>query len=101
GTGGAIRGITLAAFSLEKEVFIATSAVIDLAIDFSRSIVYFFNGFMHKDDLFLIPILLVVGFIGTYIGKRILSKMSERMFRGGVLALIFAIGVITLVKYFN
>ena len=101
GTGGAIRGITLAAFSLEKEVFIATSAVIDLAIDFSRSIVYFFNGYMHKHDLYLIPILLVVGFAGTYAGKLILKKMSERVFRGGVLILIFAIGVITLVKYFS
>jgi uncharacterized protein len=30
GTGGAIRGITLAAFNLETGVFIATSAMIDL-----------------------------------------------------------------------
>lgn len=60
GTGGAIRGITLAAFNLEKEVFVATSAVIDMAVDLSRSVVYFFNGYMHQHDLYLVPILLVL-----------------------------------------
>lgn len=35
GTGGAIRGITMAAFNLEKSVFIATSAAIDFLIDFT------------------------------------------------------------------
>ena len=39
GTGGAIRGLTLAAYNLKMEVFIATSAIIDLAIDSSRSVV--------------------------------------------------------------
>ena len=34
GTGGAIRGLTMAAFNLEKSVFIATSAFIDFLIDF-------------------------------------------------------------------
>ena len=34
GTGGAIRGLTMAAFNLEKSVFIATSAFIDFMIDF-------------------------------------------------------------------
>lgn len=43
GTGGAIRGITMAAFNLEKNIFIATSAAIDFAIDFTRTIVYFFQ----------------------------------------------------------
>lgn len=44
GTGGAIRGMVLAAYNLKTEVFIATSAIIDLAIDSSRSMVYTFNG---------------------------------------------------------
>ena len=33
GTGGAIRGMALAAYNLKIEVFIATSALIDLGID--------------------------------------------------------------------
>ena len=59
GTGGAIRGITLASFGLSIETFIATSAFIDLGVDFSRSIVYYTNGFIHKHDLYLILILLL------------------------------------------
>lgn len=98
GTGGAIRGIVLAAFSLKTEVFIATSAIIDMGIDVSRSIVYFFNGFIHKDDLYLIPILLVVSIIGTLIGKKILTKVSETQFKSLVLFLILITGIVSLVK---
>lgn len=99
GTGGAIRGITMAAFNLKTTVFIATSAVIDLAIDLSRSVVYTYNGFVHKDDLYLIPILLVVSIIGTFIGKKILEKLSEEQFKSTVLVLILLTGCITLGKF--
>ncbi|WP_284653247.1 sulfite exporter TauE/SafE family protein [Flavobacterium terrisoli] len=95
GTGGAIRGITLAAFNLKMESFIATSAVIDLAIDGSRTIVYGLNGFIHKDDLYLIPILFVVSIIGTFIGKKLLQKISEAQFKKVVLVLILVTGIIT------
>ena len=98
GTGGAIRGLTLSAFDLKTEVFIVTSAMIDLGIDFSRSIVYFSNGYMHKDDLYLIPILLVVSITGTFIGKKLLAFFSAAQFKTIVLLLILVTGVITLVK---
>ena len=98
GTGGAIRGMTLAAFNLRMEVFIATSAIIDLAIDSSRAVVYGLNGYIHRDDLYLIPILLVVSIIGTYIGKRILARISEKGFQKIVLILIFCTGIVTIIK---
>lgn len=98
GTGGAIRGIVLAAFSLKTEAFIATSAIIDMGIDISRSVVYFFNGFVHKEDLYLIPILLVVSIIGTLIGKKILTRVSETQFKSLVLVLILITGIVSLVK---
>ena len=100
GTGGAIRGITLAAFNLNIETFIATSAIIDLGIDISRSIVYYTNGFVHTHDLYLIPLLLIVSIAGTYIGKKVLTKISEDKFKSIVLTLIFITGVITIVKIF-
>ncbi len=98
GTGGAIRGITLAAFNLKTEVFIATSAIIDLGIDSSRTVVYFFNGFIHFHDLYLIPILFIVSFTGTYIGKKILAKISQDQFKKMVLVLILITGLITFGK---
>jgi uncharacterized membrane protein YfcA len=98
GTGGAIRGITLASFGLSIETFIATSAFIDLGVDLSRSIVYFSNGYIHSHDLYLIPWLLGCSVIGTFIGKKILEKISEEKFKSIVLLLIFITGIITLVK---
>ena len=68
GTGGAIRGLTMAAFNLEKSVFIATSAFIDFMIDFSRTFVYYNNGYIHKHDLKYIPFLLVIGLVGSFLG---------------------------------
>jgi uncharacterized membrane protein YfcA len=100
GTGGAIRGLTLSSFNLNKEIFIATSAIIDLGIDSSRTLVYFFNGFIHKDDLYLIPILFVVSIIGTFLGKKILNLMSEKQFKKIVLILILFTGIVSLSKFF-
>lgn len=98
GTGGAIRGLTMAAFALKMEVFIATSAVIDLAIDLSRSVVYYEMGYVQMDLLYLIPFLVVVGLLGTYLGKLILKHLSEEQFKRIVLGLIFIQGVMIIFK---
>lgn len=98
GTGGAIRGLTMAAFNLDKNVFIATSAMIDLMIDFSRSIVYYHNGYIHDHDLKYIPFLLVIGLVGSYIGKKILHFIPQDRFRKISLLFILLIGLITLGK---
>lgn len=96
GTGGAIRGATMTAFNLNKEKFIATSAIIDLGIDLSRSVIYTYNGYVHAHDLYLIPILIVVSIIGTYFGKKILDKITQAQFKKFVLFLIMGIGMVTL-----
>lgn len=98
GTGGAIRGLTMAAFNLEKNVFIATSAFIDFLIDFSRTFVYYFNGYIHKHDLIYVPFLLVIGFVGTSIGKKILNYIPQEKFKQLSLSLILLIGCVTIVK---
>ena len=96
GTGGAVRGMTLAAFDLRKEVFIATSAAIDMAIDLSRAAVYARNGYIHAHDLVWVPLLAVVAIAGTWVGKRILARMPQALFRRIALLLVFAIGLVTL-----
>jgi uncharacterized membrane protein YfcA len=101
GTGGAVRGITLAAFNLKMEVFIATSAVIDLVIDASRTVVYGMNGYIHRHDLYLIPILLVVSVVGTFIGKILLKRISEERFKTIVLLLVLFTGLFTLYKVWS
>ncbi len=98
GTGGAIRGLTMASFNLEKSVFIATSAFIDFLIDFSRTFVYYNNGYIHNHDLKYVPFLFVIGVVGSFIGKKILNYIPQNKFRRLSLFLIFAIGIITIIK---
>ena len=98
GTGGAIRGLTLIAFELEKSSFVATSALIDLGVDTSRAGVYIWNGYFASEHLKLIPILIGVAFVGSYIGKLILAKTSDRFFRYTVLVVIVGTSVWQFVK---
>jgi uncharacterized membrane protein YfcA len=100
GTGGAIRGITLAAFNLSKDVFIATSALIDLGVDFSRAVVYVSQGYFLKEFLILIPFLMVIGFTGSYIGKVILRYTSDLVFRYIVLIVIIGTSIYQVVQNF-
>ncbi|MBF4983095.1 sulfite exporter TauE/SafE family protein [Nonlabens mediterrranea] len=93
GTGGAIRGITMAAFKMDKATFIATSAAIDFGVDASRAVIYYYNGYMHYDHLYIAGLLLIVAILGTWIGKRILAYFSQEQFRTLVLVLILIIGI--------
>lgn len=96
GTGGSIRGITLAAFNLKTEVFIATSAIIDLGVDSSRAVMYYINGFVHLHDFYLLPFLIIASILGTYIGKRILAKVSQQTFKNMVLVLLLITGIFSI-----
>jgi hypothetical protein len=101
GTGGAIRGITLAAFHLPKNIFIATSAVIDLGVDSSRAMVYLYNGYFDKKYIILIPFLILISVLGSAVGKWVLQRTSEKAFRYLVLLLIMATSVLQSIHYFS
>jgi len=101
GTGGAIRGLTMAAFNLEKSVFVATSASIDMMIDLSRTFVYFGNGYITRDILIYIPFLFVIGFIGSWLGQLILEKIPQEKFKKIALILILGIGIFSVYQSMN
>ncbi len=97
GTGGAIRGLTLSAFKLPMQVFIATSALIDLGVDGTRAIIYIVEGYFKLEFLILIPILIAISVLGSYLGKRILKYTSEVIFRYLVLVVIVCTCIVELV----
>lgn len=97
GTGGAIRGLTMASFNLEKSVFIATSAFIDLFIDMTRTVVYFENGFIKRNEIVYLPFLIAIAIVGSWIGKKILGKIPQENFRKISLFLILTVGIVTLI----
>ena len=101
GTGGAIRGITLAAFGLEKDVFIATSALIDLGVDSSRTVVYILQGYFTKEHIILLPFLILIAIVGSYLGKKILAYLPEKYFHYVVLGVIGTISILQTIQYFS
>ncbi|MFN6327767.1 MAG: sulfite exporter TauE/SafE family protein [Chitinophagales bacterium] len=101
GSGGAIRGLALTSLQLDKSILISTSAFIDLGVDLSRTIVYFFNGFMNKDSLLILPGLIVIAIIGTYLGKRLLVHLSQPNFRKLVLVIIICTSILQILKLFS
>lgn len=100
GTGGAVRGIILTAFSLEKNVFIATSAIIDLGVDSSRAAVYIASGYFTKEHLVLIPFLILISIAGSYIGKLILKRIPEKSFHFVVLSVIALTSIVQTIRFF-
>ncbi len=98
GTGGAVRGLSLAAYNLEKNIFVGTSAAIDMGVDLSRSIVYVSNDFIQPSEYYLIGLLLVVSIVGSYLGKLALQKVKQEDFKKVVLVLILITGIVVLVK---
>jgi hypothetical protein len=96
GTGGVIRGLVLASFNLEKNFFVGTSAAIDFGVDLSRTIIYLDDEYLDKKLWWYLPILLGAAFAGSYIGKRLLGKIPQVLFKRIVLGLIFIIGTVML-----
>ncbi|MBI1970341.1 sulfite exporter TauE/SafE family protein [Candidatus Woesearchaeota archaeon] len=88
GTGGALRGAFLTSFKLEKSVYIATAAAISLAVDITRIPIYLKSGFLSHDLLYLIPILFIIAIVGSFIGKKIVYKIPQKIFRKVVLTAI-------------
>src|SRR3990167_5151394 len=92
GTGGALRGAFLTAFSLPKEKYIATAAAIALAVDFTRLPVYFAEGFLNSQYYWYIPFLFVIALAGSFTGKQVVKKIPQDSFRKIVLIAILLIG---------
>ena len=93
GTGGALRGAFLTAFNLKKEIYIATAAAIALAVDITRIPIYFSSGFLDGQFYIYLPFLLVIALAGSYIGKKMVDKIPQNLFRIFVLIVIALISL--------
>ncbi len=93
GTGGALRGAFLTSFNLEKSVYISTAAAISLAVDITRIPVYLSSGFLPNEMLIYIPFLFLTAIAGSFIGKRIVGKIPQKVFRKFVLICIGLVSI--------
>lgn len=93
GTGGVLRGTFLTAFNLKKNIYIATSAAIALAVDITRIPIYFGSGFLDQQFYLYIPSLFIIAIAGSYTGKKIVDKIPQSSFRKFVLIMIAIISL--------
>jgi hypothetical protein len=98
GTGGALRGLVMAAFNLEKNFFVGTSAAIDWGVDVSRTWIYITHQYFKPEMFWYLPLLAIAALAGSYLGKRILKHISQEVFKKIILGLIGATGVIMIVQ---
>lgn len=99
GTGGAIRGLALASFNLEKSFFVGTSAMIDFGVDISRTIIYLKQHYLQWNMFWYIPLLLASAVGGSYLGKLLLKKIDQENFRRITLGLILLTGISLIIQH--
>jgi uncharacterized membrane protein YfcA len=63
--------------------------------------VYILQGYFLQEHLILIPFLVVIAVVGSYLGKRILAYIPEKYFHYVVLGVIAAISVLQTIQYFR
>ncbi|MBI4055313.1 MAG: sulfite exporter TauE/SafE family protein [Elusimicrobia bacterium] len=93
GTGGAIRAAFLLNFPLEKESFVATSALIALIIDLTRIAAYTGQHFTRSQDIPLCAGLALASFLGARVGKQVLQRLPVKRFRQFILGFLFLMAV--------
>jgi uncharacterized protein len=93
GTGGALRATFLTGFNLEKTKYIATAAVIALGTDAARIPSYLNQGFLLQQYYYYIPILAVTAIGGSYVGKKIVGRIDQNIFRRIVLIAIIIVSM--------
>ncbi|MFY9638836.1 MAG: sulfite exporter TauE/SafE family protein [Methanobacterium sp.] len=98
GIGGPLRGAFLISYDLDKFKYIATLAAIAVIIDLTRIPIYLSNNLLESQYYIYIPILIVLGVIGSYIGKKIVFFIPQDVFKKIVLV---AIGLASLFLIFG
>ncbi|MDQ4014745.1 MAG: sulfite exporter TauE/SafE family protein [Thermoproteota archaeon] len=93
GTGGALRAILLQGFNIEKIKYIATAATIALATDATRIPVYISQGFLTEQYFIYIPILFGIAILGSFIGRRVVKRINQGLFRKIVLVAIILVSI--------
>lgn len=94
GLGGAIRSTFLIAFSLPKEMYVATSAMVAFVIDLTRIPTYLFvKVIQEKSYYILLPFLVVTAYFGVKTGRYFLHGINQKIFKKIVLIALFLAGV--------
>ena len=93
GNQGGIRSAALLGFELPKNEFVATATAIGIVVDLARMPVYFMTEGQDLLKIWWLIAIATAGCVfGTLVGKHLLSKLSENVFRSVVYGLILILG---------
>jgi uncharacterized membrane protein YfcA len=99
GNQGGIRSAALLGFDLSREAFVATATAIGLIIDGARMPVYLVvQGRDMAREWRLIVAATAGVLLGTVVGRRLLLRLPEPVFRRVVSAVLLALGISLLVE---
>jgi uncharacterized protein len=99
GNQGSIRSAALLGFELHKEQFVATATGIALMVDVARVPVYLGTQWSQIASIWHFILIATTGvIIGTLVGKKILEKLPENIFKKTVAAIILLIGIMVLIE---
>jgi hypothetical protein len=94
GVGGPIRSVFISAFNLPKASYIATLGAIGIVVDVARVATYAGSGVQLSGRLWWSLVVLVpISFLGAELAKKIVTKISQRMFRVFIAVLVLVVGV--------
>lgn len=93
GVGGAIRSMFLISTKIKKEVYIATSAAIAVVVDTTRLSVYLYHGSLEASYYWYIVPLIAIAFLGTFVGVKLLTRLSGLLVKRLVLVLLILVGI--------
>lgn len=97
GHQGALRSMFLLQLGMTKEAFIATGIIIACFIDTSRITIYLLDGDLQQHfstiDYKLLTAATLSAFLGAYLGKKVLKKITLRSLQlmVGILLIVFSI----------
>ena len=95
GNQGALRSAFLIKAGLTKEAFIGTAVVVSTLVDFSRLGIYA-SGFSHAGlggQLHLVLCATLSGIAGSYLGNKLLKKVTLRFLQYSVAVLLMALAL--------
>ncbi len=101
GTGWVLRGAFMTLFGLSRERYIATIASIALLVDITRIPVYFGQGFLSTEYLWMIIPLFVLAYIGSYIGKKIVARIPSDILRKIILIAIIIVSLLLVSQWWK
>jgi len=94
GMRGAVRSMFLSAFNLPKIVYLGTTGVIAFFVDSTRLFVYVLEGINIDPSLWWGLLLFVpASFVGSYIGRYLVYKISIQYFRKFVALFLLLVGL--------